>query len=441
MLWLKVCDVRGDLSRQHRSIGRLRAKLESVPDRKAPLIAALQSELSTQQAAIAQLRSQLAAQQAAFASDEEAAHAVYEAALRAIEANSRTALSAAEAEVTSLAQASNELASFALVESTLQTKCAQLAAKNADNESKHQQRMAAMRAEWEDSRAALADAASRARHDSERRYKAQVMAAINISYERMSEEIAAMQHNKADETSQLRALNDRMQQCRRTIADERSRDSDEQRQRADSQRALFDVRLALRQVRRDMEHEQHKLAQHRTHEEQRQRQARLDRDSRQSSLASELSGWKAVRASYDRSVRRVRSVVVEAERARSHSSFQQLVEECIKDVKGGSGNSNSSTKSLVSVAEMSSEDRQRILRLLFARIAEAETLKQQRQQPQQQSSEEQEAQQAVQTSLLTEDVAVAVDAVAPNGPSFFLTQNQPDEAEEQLNNDTSHVLV
>ena len=432
VLWLKLSDGRSVVSLQHRSVLRLRARLATVADRKLPLIVSLQAELSSQQAAIAALRAQLATQQAAFAADEDSAHAVYETALRAIEANSRLALSAAETEVGSLLEAANELASFALVESALQSKCDQLAAKNADNEATHRQRMAAMRRDWEQSRAQLAAAASRARDDSERRYKQQVMAAINISYTRMSDEIATMQHNKQAETRQLRRLDEAIVGCRAAIAEERDRERTEQRQRADSQRALFDVRLELRQARRDITHEQHKRASHCAMEGQRRQREADERRLRRARLECEVREWRAVRGAYERSVRRVRAAVAEVEAARSSNSFQQLVEECIGDVRRGDRpHSPTAPTPTAVVAALSEDERQRALRLLFARIRQAEVEQQERQR---RSVEDQQSKAVDGTAVECaghQRAAWAETAAAVHSePSFFLTQHQLDEVEE-----------
>ena len=434
VLWLKVSDVRSVVSRQQRSIARLRSKLSRVAERKSPLIDSLQLELARQQADISSLRSELASQHSTFALDEESAHDVYDAALRSIEANSRLALSDAQTEVDALLEAGNELASFALVESALQSKCSQLSLKNDDNESKHRRRMADMRRQWDDSRVQLQQAASSARHESSRRYKQQVMAAINISYSRISDEIATMQHNKQSEARQLRRLDDQIQQCRQTIGAEKERERDEQRQRADSQRSLLDVRLQLRQVTRDIVHEQHKLGAHRLEEGQRRQQLSAARLERHEQLESELRAWQAVRAAYERSVRRVRRVVSEVDRARHVNSFQQLVDECVEDVR-----SATQPRHTLPVATVSDEERQRMLRLLFVRVRQAESECLQRQQHQ--SSPALPDASPLGTALVDAtrevDLTVPETAVAHSGSSFFLTQNPVDETKKLINNGSS----
>ena len=428
MLLLKVSDVRSVVSRQHRSVSRLRSKLAGVADRKSPLISALQHQLSEQQADIARLRSALAAQQASFTVDEQCAHSVHSAGLSSIEANSRLALSLADTEVTALLEASNQLASFALVEAALQSKCSQLAQRNSDNERAHRQRLSDMRRDWDVSRQQLAEAASRARHDSERRYKQQVMAAINISYSRMSDEIAVMQHNAQAEVRQGRRLDDAIQTCRLHIAAEAEREREEQRQRADSQRSLYDVRLQLRQVKRDIVHEQQKLSAHTTQQQDSRLEWTADRQLRHERLESELRRWRGVRAVYERSVKRVRCVVAEADKARSSNFFQQLVEECIAGVKCATRQSGNK----VPVAALRDEERQRILCLLFARIrqAEMECLRQQ----QQDSTADQPAATVVravrEVAVVGESAVTLTEVAAHTGPSFFLTQHRPSETEQ-----------
>ena len=443
VLCLKLNDVQCEVSRQQRSIARLRSKLFGLADRKTPLIAALQSELASQHSHISQLRAHLAEQRTSFTADEEAAHAVYESALRSIEANSRSALSAAASEVASLLDSSNELASFELVEAALHLKCTHLARKNADNETKHRQRLADMRRQWDISRAQLHEAASRARHDSERRYKQQVMAAINISYDTMSDEIRTMQHNKQAEVRQLGGLHDAIQRCRRLIEDEKERERSEQQRTADSQRSLLDVRLQLRQVRRDTVHEQTKLSSHTWQSAQRRQQRRAERQLRRERLESDLQGWHSVRCAFERSVRRVAEVVAEVDRARDGNSFQQLVEECIDD--GRTATHKSSHRPAVHA--MSEEERQRMLRLLFARIRQAETECVQRQQ---QPTEQQplidgavgvdSILRAVHEMDLEQDGSESWHAagVAHSGPSFFLTQYQQADEAEQLDDITGN---
>ena len=421
MLCLRLSDARSSVSRQQRAIARIRGKLSGVSERKAPLLASLQSELSSQQAAISQLRASLAQQQAAFSSDAESGHSVYESALRAIDANSRAALVGAEAEVSRLLEASNELASFALVEAALQSKCGQLARKNADNECKHAQRMADMRRQWDDSRAALKQAAAAARHDSERRYKQQVMAAINISYARMGDSIDSMAHSKQAEGRQLRRLHDAIAVCRQAIGEERGRERAGQQRRADSARSLLDAKLQLSQLGRDISHEQHKLAKHSAAEAARRQQTRDERQCRQWRLQSDLRGWQGVRAVCERSVTRLRAVVDEVSRARSANPFQQLVEECIRVVSTSS--STQSAHDRVAVAALGEEARQRMLRLLFVRIRQAETQCAQRERGQAGARETE----PVETAQDDSAVEVAQAEAAHSGPSFFLTQHQPEQ--------------